>query len=497
MGSSEQNKRTAETERLKLVPRLHSKMISSEQNEQLAETESAPTISGHASLLPESPAQTSLNNTPQVILEGGTEDSDSDKAGDTRKASKDIRVRPSLKREKSRKQHRQLQQSKSELRRRSTVSATTPQLQSPQWRLTPWADWRDWLQMKRLLSRNDHTAAHRLLMFFSMRRRALVPIAMSTSVALLTHLNADISTGADGYAQRLGLAMTLTRFVNGMTDVLQPYDIDRRAISVSIIASRLQMPPILVEIRHQASHGILPPLLTLQDAARQGQFWLNTHYWQPQYDQLCEMGLLCDEVASLAPVFAHESYSEERSYRLAKNPLPQSTKIPKLVLPERTEGCDSGQAVLRRLNSVISNWDSRQKQNTIKQLRAHRISNSEVQGIWFECTNSNDWVKTPIGLIPGQKQVPPIPTISQSNFVPDSDPDDSASDSDSHFSWNSLSGEDDEDGVDEVGIIIVRKSLEEEERPLKRIRTFSNDQEKRIAKETTKLRQLFASAIDL
>lgn len=56
------------------------------------------------------------------------------------------------------------------------------------------------------------------------------------------------------------------RLVNGLVDPLQ---LGAYARSIASIASQLDLPAWLVELRHAATHGDLPSLEVLRDAAKE------------------------------------------------------------------------------------------------------------------------------------------------------------------------------------------------------------------------------------
>lgn len=65
---------------------------------------------------------------------------------------------------------------------------------------------------------------------------------------------------------RQAYAVALIRLVNGLVDPLQ---LGAYARSIASIAAQLDLPPWLVELRHAATHGDLPSLDVLREAARE------------------------------------------------------------------------------------------------------------------------------------------------------------------------------------------------------------------------------------
>lgn len=78
---------------------------------------------------------------------------------------------------------------------------------------------------------------------------------------------------------RMGIALSLQRMVNGLADTGQ-----RGAFAASVfdLASRVGLPRVLVDLRHESAHGALPSLAVLQFAAITALEWLWNHYWANQ-----------------------------------------------------------------------------------------------------------------------------------------------------------------------------------------------------------------------
>ena len=82
---------------------------------------------------------------------------------------------------------------------------------------------------------------------------------------------------------RLSYAMTLTRLVNGICD---PSQKGKFAVSVQTLATQLNVPRTLVDIRHDSTHNQLPSIQRLRKASEDAIGWLNVHYWERQKRKL-------------------------------------------------------------------------------------------------------------------------------------------------------------------------------------------------------------------
>jgi len=82
---------------------------------------------------------------------------------------------------------------------------------------------------------------------------------------------------------RLSYAMTLTRLVNGICD---PSQKGKFAMSVQTLATQLNVPRTLVDIRHDSTHNQLPSIQRLRKASEDAIGWLDANYWERQKRKL-------------------------------------------------------------------------------------------------------------------------------------------------------------------------------------------------------------------
>lgn len=78
---------------------------------------------------------------------------------------------------------------------------------------------------------------------------------------------------------RLQYSIALLRLVNG---VLDPMQAKQHAQSVLTLAKQMQMPRLLVDLRHESTHQGLPSLPLLRHASHVALDWLSRHYWSAQ-----------------------------------------------------------------------------------------------------------------------------------------------------------------------------------------------------------------------
>lgn len=261
-------------------------------------------------------------------------------------------------------------------------------------RITPWADWSEWRNLKRLLSENKYAQAQLMLDAYFFRRRHSVPIALITTVTLVNQLN---NKASETYTQRLGLSMAITRFVNGLTDQLQPRNEGASARSVYGLAVELGLPLILVDIRHQASHNLLPRLSTLESGARQALVWLETNYWVPQ-----EQNTLTSTEMTLAEIreqFLPQDVDEDVDlfHNVDSDAYDSSFKA--------SVSSDKGSTILSRLQVIQTRIEKKRLKKESKKTFA-TFDHGQPQKRWHLCENSKEWQNCPIGITPKQRIVP-------------------------------------------------------------------------------------------
>lgn len=87
------------------------------------------------------------------------------------------------------------------------------------------------------------------------------------------------SNGMSSRCLQLALAAALVRFVN---EVVDPEQQGVFALPITQLAERMNLPRMLVDIRHGATHDVLPSYEVLVLGMELALDWLREHYWYPQ-----------------------------------------------------------------------------------------------------------------------------------------------------------------------------------------------------------------------
>lgn len=155
--------------------------------------------------------------------------------------------------------------------------------------MVPWRGWQEWEALRvSLLDQPVSSASLAHGEQFLVRGRT--PSALEATLSLQSALQQSSqplpSSSSTDRVQRLCLASAVARAVNSATETLQT---GKHASSVATLASKLDLPRSLVDIRHEAAHGELPPASTLRSAALQALQWLSQSYWHAQRKKLREI----------------------------------------------------------------------------------------------------------------------------------------------------------------------------------------------------------------
>ena len=164
-------------------------------------------------------------------------------------------------------------------------------------RVCPWSSWAEWGTVRDCLLGDDATAAAVALdRVVAWRRRGRLPLGVDISTSLVRtclrdpvaprqHLRPQRGNAAAEASLQSEYSLTLIRFVNGVSDSIQKGKV---ATSVAKHAEFAGLHPMLVDVRHEATHNNLPSLHTLRLAAAHALAWLQLNYWQAQSERLAE-----------------------------------------------------------------------------------------------------------------------------------------------------------------------------------------------------------------
>lgn len=202
-------------------------------------------------------------------------------------------------------------------------------------RVVPWTGFPEWLYVAdRIFSENEEELSEALLVANAWLVRGNYPPAVETTVNIRKLLRDGSAHRIDARTLQLALASCLVRFVNEVVDPLQQ---GTYALPVSHLAERKNLSRILVDIRHSATHDVLPSLENLCVGAELALDWLREYYWDVQRDYSVMVretteavlkrfadGLVeCDPLSRTVEVFAQKCLQD----------LPRLENSPDIQLP--------------------------------------------------------------------------------------------------------------------------------------------------------------------
>ncbi|KAI7982363.1 Ribosomal biogenesis protein LAS1L [Camellia lanceoleosa] len=155
------------------------------------------------------------------------------------------------------------------------------------YKLVPWLTWDEWDFVRgSLLSSSPHSIASALQRITVWRSRGCLPVVIEVTASIVEIQQKDpffrVDLGDDALDSEELLTMlycmAIVRLVNGVVEKT------RKKIEVSIAeaADAINIPRMLIDIRHEGSHRDLPSLRLVRLASIKALDWLKSYYWEPQ-----------------------------------------------------------------------------------------------------------------------------------------------------------------------------------------------------------------------
>lgn len=149
-----------------------------------------------------------------------------------------------------------------------------------QGRVTPWTGRPEWQFVAERIFSDDPVELNKALVVLNawMLRGNHPPATETTYNLRILQLRRQ-QGHLDDTCARLAVSAALVRFVN---EVVDPHQQGAYAMPVTVLAERHNLPRLLVDIRHAATHDHLPSLETLLLGVELALKWLREFYWEPQ-----------------------------------------------------------------------------------------------------------------------------------------------------------------------------------------------------------------------
>ncbi|CAM8933372.1 unnamed protein product [Rhodiola kirilowii] len=161
--------------------------------------------------------------------------------------------------------------------------------------VVPWSSWHEWdIVRDSLFSSSPVSALHRIRAW---RGKGCLPAVVDITASLIEIQQKDPFFNAKRAGGQLGdellsqemmsmlYCMAIIRLVNCVIERTRK----RNGKSIAEAAEDIQIPRLLIDIRHEGSHRDLPSLEILRLASVEALEWLKMYYWNPQKEAVsCE-----------------------------------------------------------------------------------------------------------------------------------------------------------------------------------------------------------------
>lgn len=174
-------------------------------------------------------------------------------------------------------------------------------------RVVPWICIEEWKQIYCwLYSEDKQTQKQALDRVIAWRSRCKLPVGVECTAAFVECQLHRARGQARGLDIQLSLALAIVRFVNGITDLHQTGAFAKSVVS---LANELGLPEWLVDIRHDATHKILPSIELLNRGCEEALKWLKINYWEAQIRMIQQNEMtqrqLKDNIHSILSTYIH------------------------------------------------------------------------------------------------------------------------------------------------------------------------------------------------
>ncbi|WOG82969.1 hypothetical protein DCAR_0102142 [Daucus carota subsp. sativus] len=155
------------------------------------------------------------------------------------------------------------------------------------YKLVPWISWDDWRFVKDgLFSSSPHSIASSLRRVSAWRSRGCVPVVVEVTASIIEiqqkdpFFRDDVSENLLHSDEMLSMlySMAIMRLVNGVVEKTRK----KNEVSIGEAAEVLDIPRMLIDVRHECSHRDLPSLRLVRLASLKALDWLKSYYWDPQ-----------------------------------------------------------------------------------------------------------------------------------------------------------------------------------------------------------------------
>lgn len=165
----------------------------------------------------------------------------------------------------------------------------------------PWLSWDEWDSVRdRLFSSSPPLVSSALRRISTWRSKGCLPVVIEVTASIVEiqlkdpFFREDLDQDALDSEEMLSMlyCMAIVRLVNGVVEKTRK----KTEVSIGEAADWLNIPRMLIDIRHEGSHRDLPSLRLVRFASVKALDWLKSYYWEPQKKAISSHG---DGIANL------------------------------------------------------------------------------------------------------------------------------------------------------------------------------------------------------
>lgn len=160
------------------------------------------------------------------------------------------------------------------------------------YKLVPWLNWEEWDTVRvSLFSSSHNSISSALNRVATWRSRGCLPVVVEVTASLIEihqkdpYFRVDVGNKTAPESEEI-LAMlyciAIMRLVNGVVEKTRK----KTEISIGEAAEAINIPRVLIDIRHECSHRDLPSLRLVRLASAKALDWLKSYYWEPQKEAI-------------------------------------------------------------------------------------------------------------------------------------------------------------------------------------------------------------------
>ncbi|XP_058196377.1 uncharacterized protein LOC131312546 [Rhododendron vialii] len=155
------------------------------------------------------------------------------------------------------------------------------------YKLVPWLSWDEWDSVRdSLFSSSPPSVSSALRRISTWQSRGCLPVVIEVTASILEiqqkdpFFRDDLGDDASDSEVMLSMmyCMAIVRLVNGVVEKTRK----KTEVSIGEAADWLNIPRMLIDIRHEGSHRDLPSLRLVRLASVKALDWLKSYYWEPQ-----------------------------------------------------------------------------------------------------------------------------------------------------------------------------------------------------------------------